>query len=98
MPTWCPGCNNFQILAGIKKVLNEKIKTEEDRKNWAIVAGIGCHAKIFDYINISGIYGLHGRVIPTCLGMKLGNPNLTVIGFAGDGDTYSEGIAHFIRK
>ena len=26
--TWCPGCFNFHILAGVKKVLAEKIKTE----------------------------------------------------------------------
>ena len=41
-PTWCPGCWNFQILAGVKKVLSEMIKTEEDRKNWMMVSGIGC--------------------------------------------------------
>ena len=62
-----------------------------------MTTGIGCHAKIFDYLNISGIYGLHGRTIPTAIGMKLGNPNLKVIGFAGDGDTYAEGMAHFIH-
>ena len=50
--TWCPGCWNFQILAGVKNYLNKKIKTEEDKKNYAIVAGIGCHAKIFDYLKV----------------------------------------------
>jgi len=78
------------ILASVKKAL-EEMKQE----NLAMVTGIGCHAKIFDYININGIYGLHGRVIPTAQGVKIGNPKLTVIGFAGDGDTYSEGIGHF---
>ncbi|RLG10223.1 2-oxoacid:ferredoxin oxidoreductase subunit beta [Candidatus Pacearchaeota archaeon] len=62
-----------------------------------MATGIGCHAKIFDYLNISGIYGLHGRVLPTALGMKLGNPNLIVLGFGGDGDTYAEGTSHFIH-
>lgn len=90
--TWCAGCPNFMILESAKKVFS-KMKTEEI----AIVTGIGCHAKIFDYLNVSGIYGLHGRVIPTATGIKLGNPNLKVVGFAGDGDTYSEGIAHFIH-
>jgi 2-oxoglutarate ferredoxin oxidoreductase subunit beta len=61
-----------------------------------MAVGIGCHAKIFDYLDISGVYGLHGRTIPTAIGIKLGNPNLTVLAFAGDGDTYSEGIGHFI--
>lgn len=90
--TWCPGCPNFAILEAAKKIFQE-FKTKE----LAIVAGIGCHGKIYDYLPISGIYSLHGRVLPTCLGIKIGNPNLKVIGFAGDGDTYAEGISHFIH-
>ena len=96
-PTWCPGCFNFQILAGVKKVLEEKIKSEKDRQKYAIVSGIGCHAKIFDYLNLNGINTLHGRVLPTCLGMKIARPDLTVIGFSGDGDAYAEGMEHLIH-
>jgi 2-oxoglutarate ferredoxin oxidoreductase subunit beta len=96
--TWCPGCFNFQILAGIKKVLQEKINSKEAKKeDFAIVTGIGCHGKIFDYINLNGINSLHGRVLPTCLGLKIGNPKLKVIGFSGDGDAYSEGMEHLIH-
>ena len=96
-PTWCPECYNFQILEGVKKVLEEKIKSEKDRQKYAIVTGIGCHAKIFDYLNLNGINTLHGRVLPTCLGIKVGNPNLIVLGFAGDGDAYAEGMEHLIH-
>ncbi len=96
-PTWCPGCYNFQILAGVKKYLERKVKTEKDREKWALVSGIGCHAKIFDYLNLNGINSIHGRVPPTCLGIKSGNPNLNVLGFAGDGDIYNEGISHLIH-
>ncbi len=92
-PTWCPGCFNFMILAGVKNALM-KTKVKGD---FAMVSGIGCHAKIFDYINLPGVNALHGRVIPTCLGIKIGNPNLNVIGFAGDGDAYSEGLDHLIH-
>lgn len=92
--TWCPGCTNFMILEAVKKAL---AGLNLNPKDVAITTGIGCHAKIFDYLNVCGYYGLHGRVIPTALGLKLGNPNLTVIGFAGDGDTYAEGMAHFIH-
>src|SRR3989344_9641020 len=95
--TWCPGCFNFSILAGVKNVLQERIKTEKDREKFAIVSGIGCHAKIFDYLNLNGLNALHGRVIPICLGMKIGNPNLNVIGFSGDGDAYAEGMEHLIH-
>ena len=96
-PTWCPGCWNFQILAGVKNYLAKQIKTEEDRKNYAIVSGIGCHAKIFDYLNLNGISSLHGRVLPTALGVKVGNPSLNLIGFSGDGDCYAEGMEHLIH-
>ena len=94
--TWCPGCPNFMILASAKKALASLMKKNHKHKEFAMVTGIGCHAKIFDYLNLSGIYGLHGRVLPTMLGIKIGNPKLTVIGFGGDGDTYSEGLSHFI--
>lgn len=92
-PTWCPGCFNFQILEGFKKFISEKKKKD----NLAMVTGIGCHAKIFDYVNLNGINTLHGRVLPTCLGVKIGNPNLSVFGFSGDGDAYAEGMEHLIH-
>jgi len=97
LPTWCPGCWNFQILAGVKNYISSEIKNGRKKEDFAIVSGIGCHAKIFDYINLSGINTLHGRVLPTCLGMKVGNPNLNVIGFSGDGDCYAEGMEHLIH-
>ena len=95
--TWCLGCFNFQILAGVKKFIEEEIDSGKDKDDFAIVSGIGCHAKIFDYINLNGINSLHGRVLPTCLGLKVGNPNLNVIGFSGDGDAYAEGMEHTIH-
>ena len=95
--TWCPGCPNHMILESAKRAFTNLINSGTKQEEIVIVTGIGCHAKIFDYIGVSGFYGLHGRVIPTALGVCLGNPNLKVIGFGGDGDTYSEGIAHFIH-
>jgi len=96
-PTWCPGCFNFQILAGVKNFLANEIKSGKSKDDFAMVSGIGCHAKIFDYINLNGLNTLHGRVLPTCLGIKVGNPNLSVLGFSGDGDAYSEGMEHLIH-
>ena len=95
--TWCPGCPNHMILAGVKRFLESEIEGGKDKDDFAIVSGIGCHAKIFDYLNINGLNTLHGRVLPTCLGLKVGNPNLNVIGFSGDGDAYAEGMEHTIH-
>lgn len=97
LPTWCPGCFNFQILAGIRNAINREIKSGKKKDDFALVTGIGCHGKMFDYVNLNGINTLHGRVLPTCLGMKVGNPNLTVLGFSGDGDAYAEGMEHLIH-
>ncbi|MBW2407682.1 MAG: 2-oxoacid:ferredoxin oxidoreductase subunit beta [Deltaproteobacteria bacterium] len=94
--TWCPGCGNFGILTSIKKALTDLEKDGLNLNNVAIVSGIGCHAKIVDYINVNSFYSIHGRVPPPMTGIKLANPELTVIGFAGDGDAYGEGIEHLI--
>jgi len=94
--TWCPGCGNFGILASIKKALTDLEEDGLDLNKVAIASGIGCHAKIVDYINVNSFYSIHGRVPPPMTGIKLANPELTVIGFAGDGDAYGEGIEHLI--
>lgn len=95
--TWCPGCPDHVILESSRRAILGLIEQGYKREDFAMVAGVGCHGKIFDYLNISGVYGLHGRAIPTAIGVRLGNPNLNLLVFAGDGDTYSEGMAHFIH-
>jgi 2-oxoglutarate ferredoxin oxidoreductase subunit beta len=64
------------------------------RENIVMTAGIGCHAKIFDYLNLSGIYGLHGRNCSNSEGIKIANPDLKVINFSGDANGLAEGLAH----
>ncbi len=98
--TWCPGCPNFLILESVKRTIAELIEESKGKikqEDFAMSTGIGCHAKIFDYLDISGIYGLHGRTISFAEGIKLGNEKLNVLAFAGDGDTYAEGMEHFIH-
>ncbi len=96
--TWCPGCGNFGILAAFKSAVTQLVSEKKLKTNeLAIVTGIGCHGKIFDYLNLNGFYGLHGRVLPTAIGVRLGNPKLKVVGFGGDGDTFNEGISHFVH-
>lgn len=95
--TWCPGCGHFGILAAAKSVITDLVNEGKVKhENVAIASGIGCHAKIVDYINVNSFYSIHGRVPPTVSGMKIANPELTVIGFAGDGDGYGEGVAHLV--
>ena len=94
--TWCPGCGNFAILNALKVVLSSLADEGLPLENVVLVSGIGCHAKIVDYINVNSFYSLHGRVFPPATGIKIAKPHLTVIGHAGDGDAYGEGLEHLI--
>ena len=95
--TWCPGCGNFGILNVFKKAVLELEKKGVKRNKIAIVSGIGCSSKIVDYLNLNSFCSLHGRPIASAQGIKLGNPELKVIVFMGDGGCYNEGIAHLIH-
>lgn len=95
--SWCPGCTNFGILTASLQAIHELIEEGKlDRKDVVITSGIGCAGKIGDYVNVNSFIGLHGRALPLGVGIKLGNPKLKVIVFQGDGDTYNEGLEHFI--
>ena len=94
--TWCPGCGNFSLQHTLKNVLADIEKEGQSLDNIVLVSGIGCHAKIADYLNINSFYSIHGRTLPVATGIKFANPDLTVICCAGDGDCYAEGLDHLI--
>ncbi|MHA1525661.1 MAG: thiamine pyrophosphate-dependent enzyme [Promethearchaeota archaeon] len=94
--TWCPGCGNFGILNAFKKAVLKLEDKGIKRKNIVISSGIGCSAKIFDYLNLSGVYGLHGRDMATLQGIKFANPDLKCITFSGDGNAMGEGLSHVL--
>jgi 2-oxoglutarate/2-oxoacid ferredoxin oxidoreductase subunit beta len=91
---WCPGC-------GIGTTVNcfvEGLKTAEiDLDKTTIVSGIGCTGRVAGYINLDSFHTTHGRAIPFATGLKLGNPELNVIVYSGDGDLFSIGGNHFIH-
>jgi len=94
--TWCPGCGNFALQHTIKNLLSDREKEGRSLDDVVLVSGIGCHAKIADYLNINSFYSLHGRAVPAATGIKCANPALTVICCVGDGDAYAEGLDHLI--
>ncbi|HNZ83847.1 MAG TPA: thiamine pyrophosphate-dependent enzyme [Candidatus Pacearchaeota archaeon] len=95
--TWCPGCGNFGLLAALKKAVNTLISQGVKKENILLVSGVGCHAKIIDYININTFYGLHGRSIASAVGAKIANPDLKVIVCTGDGASLNEGLSHLVH-
>ena len=96
--TWCKGCGNFGILAALNEAVKALVAEGLPLENFVLASGIGCHAKIVDYIDVNSFYSIHGRVPPTVTGVKLANPNLKVVGCAGDGDAYGEGLAHLVMS
>lgn len=96
--TWCPGCGNFGILQAIKLTINDLISQGVSKDKIVLVSDIGCNSKIVDYLNINSFYSLHGRSIPTALGIKLANPELKIIVSLGDGAALDEGISHLIHS
>jgi len=96
--TWCPGCPNAQILVAFRQALEELVDAGNIKiENLVVCAGIGCHGKISDYLNVNSFTALHGRLVPVMTGIKCANPSLTVIGMSGDGDSYSEGLEHLLH-
>ncbi|MDD4447738.1 MAG: thiamine pyrophosphate-dependent enzyme [Methanothrix sp.] len=94
--TWCPGCGNFSIMSAMRMVLAQLNGEGIPLENIVLVSGIGCHAKIVDYMNVNSFYSIHGRTIPVASAIKIANPDLKVICFSGDGDSLAEGLDHLI--
>jgi 2-oxoglutarate ferredoxin oxidoreductase subunit beta len=93
-PNFCPGCGDLGIWAAFK---NAAISIGWDNTNAVIVAGIGCHGHLTNFIKITSFEGLHGRALPLATGIKLVNPRLNVFVVTGDGDLLAEGGNHFIH-
>ncbi len=92
--TWCPGCGNFGMLLPLKQTISE-LGLNPD--NVVVVSGIGCSGKLPHFINTYGLESIHGRPVAAATGIKLANPNLTVIAVGGDGDGYGIGLNHFLQ-
>ncbi len=94
VPTWCPGCGDFSIWEAFNQACRQQ---HWDNTNSCVVAGIGCHGHIVNFLQMSAFEGLHGRSLPMASGIKIANPNLNVFVFSGDGDGLSEGGNHFLH-
>ncbi|MBC8484922.1 MAG: 2-oxoacid:ferredoxin oxidoreductase subunit beta [Bacteroidetes bacterium] len=97
-PVWCPGCGDFGVLASLQKAL---LTLDIPPENIVTVSGIGCSGRLSHFVNTYSLHGTHGRAVPTALGAKTANPDLTVFAVGGDGDGLGIGgghIAHTARK
>ncbi|MGC8656787.1 MAG: 2-oxoacid:ferredoxin oxidoreductase subunit beta [Thermoplasmata archaeon] len=93
-PTWCPGCGDYGVLSSLVKAA-EMLSLNPD--NTVLVSGIGCSSNLPHFFNSYGIHSIHGRAVAVAEGVKLANPDLTVIVVGGDGDGYGIGLNHMIH-
>lgn len=91
---WCPGCGIGTIFSSCLKAM---ISSGIDLEKTCMVSGIGCTGRGAGYLNLDSFHTTHGRAIPFATGLKLGNPDLNVIVFSGDGDLFAIGGNHFIH-
>ena len=93
-PDWCPGCGDYGVLAAVQKAL---VDLQIPNYMVATVSGIGCSSNFPGFINTYGMHTLHGRSLPVATGLKLANPELTVLVTGGDGDGFGIGAGHFVH-
>ncbi len=91
---WCPGCGIGTAVTAFASAL-EKSKIDLDKV--CIVSGIGCTGRVAGYVKLDSFHTTHGRAIAFATGITLGNPDLKVVVFSGDGDLISIGGNHFIH-
>ncbi|PIQ11054.1 MAG: 2-oxoacid:ferredoxin oxidoreductase subunit beta [Hydrogenophilales bacterium CG_4_9_14_3_um_filter_59_35] len=91
---WCPGCGiGSEVNAFAEAIKRSGI----DPKKLVVVSGIGCTGRVAGYVDFDSIHTTHGRAIPVATGIKLANPELTVVVFSGEGDLTGIGGNHLIH-
>jgi 2-oxoglutarate/2-oxoacid ferredoxin oxidoreductase subunit beta len=93
-PNWCPGCGDFGVLGAMQRAAAE-LDLDPDRT--VLVTGIGCSGNVTAFFRTYGFHGIHGRALPAATGIKLSDPELTVLVAGGDGDGYGIGLAHLVH-
>ena len=91
---WCPGCGIGTTVNCFSRAL---LQAKTDLNKVAVVSGIGCTGRVAGYVQFDSFHTTHGRAIPFATGLKLANPDLTVVVYSGDGDLIAIGGNHFIH-
>lgn len=91
---WCPGCGHGIILNNMLRAVE---KLGLSKNEIVMVSGIGCSSRIAGYVDFHTLHTLHGRALAFATGIKLSQPELTVIVPMGDGDALAIGGNHFLH-
>src|SRR3972149_7474616 len=87
-PIGCPGCGIGTSVNCFTRAIEE---SSLDRKNIAIVSGIGCTGRVAGYLLLDSFHTTHGRALPFATGLKLASPKTKVVVYSGDGDLFAIG-------
>jgi 2-oxoglutarate ferredoxin oxidoreductase subunit beta len=91
---WCAGCGIGVVMGSLIRAI-ESLGLEND--NVALVAGIGCTARMPVYMDYNTLHTTHGRALAFATGLKIARPDMKVIAIMGDGDAMAIGGNHFIH-
>jgi 2-oxoglutarate ferredoxin oxidoreductase subunit beta len=91
---WCAGCGIGPATGCFIRAIG---RAEIDSDKISVVSGIGCTGRVAGYLKLDSFHTTHGRAIPFATGLKLGNPELNVVVFSGDGDLVAIGGNHLIH-
>jgi 2-oxoglutarate ferredoxin oxidoreductase subunit beta len=91
---WCPGCGHGILMRAVAQAIENR---ELDKTKVCVVSGIGCSSRAAGYMNFNTLHTTHGRALAFATGIKLANPELSVIVITGDGDVSAIGGNHFIH-
>jgi len=91
---WCPGCGIGIVMGALVRAIEN---TELTKDEIVLVSGIGCSGRISTYLDFNTLHTTHGRALTFSTGIKLANPELTVITVMGDGDATAIGGNHLIH-
>ena len=91
---WCSGCGIGIALDAFLRAID---RATIDPDKVAVVSGIGCAGRVAGYVKLDSFHTTHGRAIPFATGLVLGNSELNVVVFSGDGDLVAIGGNHLIH-
>jgi 2-oxoglutarate ferredoxin oxidoreductase subunit beta len=91
---WCAGCGHGIVLKALLRAIDRLGLTKDQI---VMVSGIGCSSRTPGYVDFNTLHTTHGRAIPFATGIKMANPDLTVIVVTGDGDATAIGGNHLIH-
>lgn len=81
-PVFCPGCSHERITHTLDKALQ---KMGRGGNQVVIVSDIGCSGLFDTFFHTHAFHGLHGRALTYATGLKMAQPDLTVVVTMGDG-------------